>query len=167
MISSKVSFGYPDKYSYEIPNEYLSGWRNFSGKIIVIKPFSHMLRLFQDSFIFREATSSHFISVTTSAHFPSNNFFRAAAFLRSSFFRTATSSQQLLFQNTYFFRAKLLPSSYLLIKESSLGQLVFGTATFLAKELFRIKISTEELLFWSRYFCIASTSSEDLHLGKS
>ena len=32
-----VGSGHPDRYSYEIPNEYLSGWGNLSGKIISIK----------------------------------------------------------------------------------------------------------------------------------
>ena len=37
MISSSVGSGHPVKYSYEIPHEYLSGWRNLPGKIILIK----------------------------------------------------------------------------------------------------------------------------------
>ena len=69
----------------------------------------------------------------------------------------------LFFQNSCFFRANLLPSSYL---GSSIGQLLFGAAVFLAKELFRIRISTEELLFRSRYFYTTSTFSEELHFGK-
>ena len=126
------------------------------------------MRLFQDSFIFGEAPSSHFFSVTASTQqllFRSSCFFRESRFLKSSFFRTVTSWQQLFFQNSYFFRAKLLPSNHLRIG-SSLGYLLFGTATFLAVELFRIKISTEELLFRSRYLYTASTFSEKLHFGK-
>ena len=37
MISSSVGTSILDDYSYEIPNEYLSGWGNLSGKIISIK----------------------------------------------------------------------------------------------------------------------------------
>ena len=37
MTSSSVGSGHPGKYSYEILHEYLSGWGNFSGKIILIK----------------------------------------------------------------------------------------------------------------------------------
>ena len=37
VISSLVGSGHPDKYSYEIPHEYLSVWGNLSGKIISIK----------------------------------------------------------------------------------------------------------------------------------
>ena len=37
IISSSVSFGHPDKYSYGILHEHLSGWRNLSKKIIFIK----------------------------------------------------------------------------------------------------------------------------------
>ena len=65
-------------------------------------------------------------------------------FLRGSFLRTF----RIFFQNSYFFRAKLLPSSHFLRMGSSLGQLLFRAATLLAKELFKIKISTEELVFW-------------------
>ena len=84
-------------------------------------------------------------------------------FLRCSFFRTVTYSmlisQQLFFQNSYFFRAKLLPRNHFLRIRRSLRQFLFGTATFLAEELFRIKIYTEELLLRSRcFFCT--------HIGK-
>ena len=94
--------------------------------------------------------------------------------LRSFFYRTVTYLLQLLFQKSYFFRVKFLPSGHFLRIsrhflriESSLGQFLFGTATFLVEDLFRIKISTEKLLFWSRYFCIASSFSEGQHFGKS
>ena len=109
MISSLVYSGHLGKYLHEIPHECLSGWGNLLGKIISIKrnhcsnlgffffkwrfSFSHILRLFQNSFIFGEASSSHFFRVTTSSHhflFRSSYFFRAAAFLRGSFFRIIT-----------------------------------------------------------------------------
>ena len=32
MIPSTVISGHPGKYSYKIAHEYLSGWRNLSGK---------------------------------------------------------------------------------------------------------------------------------------
>ena len=87
------------------------------------------------------------------------------------FWRTSLSEQPLLcssffFQNGYFFRAKLLPSSRFLGIGSSLGKLLFGPATFLVEEMFRMKISTEELLFRNRYFCTASMFSEQLLCGK-
>ena len=37
MVSSFVGTGYPGKYSYEIPHEYLSEWGNLSGKIISVE----------------------------------------------------------------------------------------------------------------------------------
>ena len=37
MTSSSVGSGHPGKYSYEILHEYLSGWGNLSGKIVLIK----------------------------------------------------------------------------------------------------------------------------------
>ena len=100
-----------------------------------------MLPLFQDNFVFGEATSSHFFRVTISTQqllFRSSYFFRTAAFF--SFFRTVTFSQQLFFQNSFFFRANRLQSSHFLRIGNSLRQLLFGTAIFL-EELFRIKIS--------------------------
>ena len=50
-ISSMVSSGYPDKYSYEIFHEYLPGGGNLSGKAALIKRnhYNHshnFLRLF-------------------------------------------------------------------------------------------------------------------------
>ena len=184
MISSSVSSGLPGKYSHEIPHEHLSGRANHSGEIISIKhnhqsnlgfffkwrfPFSHKQQLFQDSFVFGEATSSHFFRVTTSTQqllSRSSYFFRTAAFLRSSSSRTVTFSQ-FLFQNSFFFRAKPLQSKYFLRIGSYLGQLIFEIAIFLAQELLRKKRSTEELLFQSRYFCTASSFSGNLHIGKS
>ena len=62
-----------------------------------------MLPLFQDNFILGEATSSHFFRVTTSTQqllFRSSYFFRTAAFL--SFLRKVTFSQELFFQNSFF-----------------------------------------------------------------
>ena len=112
----------------------------------------------------------YFSNVTISTQqllFQSSYFFKAAAFGEKLLSRSVAYLQQLFFQNSYFFRAKLLLSSYHLRIGSSLGQLLFGTATFLAEDLFRIKISTEELLFRSRYFCIASTFPEEQHFGKS
>ena len=88
--------------------------------------------------------------------------FGAAVFF--SFLRTVTFSQQLFFQNGFFFMAKILQSSHFLRIKSSSWHLLFRTAIFF---LFRIKISKKELLFQSRYFCTVSTFSEKLHFGKS
>ena len=107
--------------------------------------FPHMLRLFQNSFIFREATYSHFFRVTTLTQqllFRSSYFFRAAAFFEELLFQNSH-----FFRSRYFFRIATFPSSYLLRRESSLGQLLFGTAYFLAEELFRIKISNKDYFF--------------------
>ena len=63
-----------------------SGWENLSGKAISIKynfPFSQISQLFQDSFIFGEATSPHFFKVTIRHN--------------SCFFGAAISSEQLVF----------------------------------------------------------------------
>ena len=102
---------------------------------------------FKDSSVFGEATSSHLFRVTTSTQqilSRSSYFFRTAAFLRSSTSRAVTFLQ-LLFQNSFFFRAKPL-QSFLRIG-SYLGQSLFEVAIFLAEELLTKKISAEELLF--------------------
>ena len=142
--------------------------RNHQFNLGIFSNGDHMLRLFQHSFIFGEGTSNFFRVITSTQQllFWSSCFFRASAFLTSSLSRAVNSLQQLFFQNSSFFTAKLLPSSHRLRIGSYFGQLSFGTATFLAKELFRIKISTEDLLFRSSYFCTASTISEVLHLAK-
>ena len=130
-------------------------------------PLAYMLPLFQDNFILVEATSSHFFRVTTSTQqllFRGSYFFRTAAVF--SFFRTVTFSQELFFQNSFFFGAKILQSSHFLRIGGSLQQLLFGTAIF-SEELFRIKISKKKLLFQSRYFCTASTFSEKLYFGEN
>ena len=95
------------------------------------------MRLFQDNFIYGEATFSQFFRVTTSTQQSLSRscyFFRTAAFLRSSFFRTVTFSL-LLFQISFIFRAKLLQSNYYLRIGSYLGQLL-SKQLFLAEELF-------------------------------
>ena len=127
-----ISSGHAGKYSCEIPHKYLlellgdffSKWRFL---------FSHMLQLFQNSFIFGEATYSHFFRVTTSTQqllFRSSYFFRAAAFFeellfqnchfsrRNYFFRTATFSEQnfyraVTFWERKFFKAVTFRNSYL------------------------------------------------------
>ena len=124
-----------------------------------------MLQLFQDNFIFRETTSSHFFKVATfgkTATFSEELFFLSSCFFL--LFRTATFSQQLFLQNSFFFRAKILQNSHVLRIRSPLWQLLSGKAIF---SLFRIKISKKELLFQSKYCCTVSTFSEKLYFGKS
>ena len=126
-----------------------------------------MLRLFQDSFIFGEATYSRVNYFVTTVSFSEQLFLQSSCFFEELFFqnnRFFLSSY--FFQNSYFFRATLLASSHSLRVESSSEQLLFGTGIFLTEELFRIKISTAELLFPSRCFCTASMFSEKLLFGK-
>ena len=66
--------------------------------------------------------------------FRSSYFFRADAF----FFRRINSSQQLFFPNSYFYRAKLIPSSHFLRIGSSLEQLdLFGAGIFQNTYIYR------------------------------
>ena len=112
-----------------------------------------MQQLFQNLLLY----SKHFFSaVITSEKLVrhSSYFFWEAIslelliFWNSNFFR---SFRSYCFQKTNVFRAKPLPSSYLLKIDSCSGQLLFRRIN-----LFRIKIYIAELLFWSRYFYIAS-----------
>ena len=118
--------------------------------------------IFQDNFLYGDATSSHIFRVTTSTqqlHFRRSYFFQSSCFFL--LFQSNHFLAELFFQNSFFFRANI---HFLRIKISSLWQLIFGTTNF---SLFRITISKKELLFQSRYFCTVSTFSEKLHFGKS
>ena len=126
-----------------------------------------MLPLFQDNFILGEATSSHFFRVTTSTQqllFRCSYFFRTAAF--------SPFSEQSLFRRSYFFRIASFSERNFYRAATSWEQEVlygsyFSEQLFFSEELFWIKISKKELLFQSRYFCTASTFSEKLHFGKN
>ena len=117
-----VVYGHSVKYSYEIPNEYLSG----SMAIFLLA----YVAIFSDSFIFGKATSSQFFRVP---------FFKVSQeffFRSSSFFRVAVFFEELFFQNSHFFqhffylfRAKRLPRNYTLRIGNSLVQLPLRTST--------------------------------------
>ena len=49
LFFSSIGSVHPGKYSYEIPYEYLSGWRNLLEKIISIErnPYSYLVSFFQ------------------------------------------------------------------------------------------------------------------------
>ena len=60
IISSSVCSGHYDKYSYEIPYEYLLGWGSLSGKIISIKrnDYFNLKYFFKWRFPFSDMTFS-------------------------------------------------------------------------------------------------------------
>ena len=123
MISSSFAYDQLVKYSYEIPNEYLSG-----PMVIFILAY---VAIYSDSFIFGKATSSHFFriaffKVSQELLFLSSFSSEQLPFQRSSFFRTVTFSQHIS-QNSYFFRVKLLSRNHTLRIGNSLVQLPFGT----------------------------------------
>ena len=103
----------------------------------------------------------------TTIYFPNSYFFKAVLFSTAAFSNLFTSSQEVFFQNSNYFRVKLIPSSYLLGIDSSLGQPLFQ------RMIFRIKI--EELLFRSRYFYTVvatfstnkANSPKEIHFKKS
>ena len=97
----------------------------------------------------------------------SNKLDTIVTLLGQLFLQSSCSFEELLFQNSYFFRVTLLPSSHFVRTENSLGQLLLGTATFSAEELFKIKISTGKLFFRTRYFCQVATFQKSYILEKT
>ena len=86
----------------------------------------HMLRIFQNSFIFGEATYSHFFWVTNST--------QQLLFQSSCFF------EELLFQNSHFFR-----SSYLFRTVTFPERNFYQAGTFWEEKVFRA------VTFWNSY----------------
>ena len=151
-----VVYGHSVKYSYEIPNEYLSGSMAISLLAYVA--------IFSDSFIFGKATSSQFLRVT---------FFKVSQellFRSSSFFRADAFFEELLFQNSHFFPAFFSPEYLLVQSETSTqepnleNRKFFSAVTF--QNSYPQKTSTEELLFRSRFFCTTSTFSKKARFWK-
>ena len=101
-----------------------------------MKPVLHISRLFQDSFIFGEASPSNFFRVTVSIQqslFWSSYFFSVAAFLKGSVFERFISSNQLFFAAYLIFRSETSTKQSSLENRKFLRQLLFGTATILRR----------------------------------
>ena len=87
----------------------------------------------------------------------------------SHFFRVTTSTQQLLFQGSYFFRtAAVSPfSGQSPFRRSCFFRITsFSEELVFSEKLFRIKISKKEL-FQSRYFCTAQNFQKSYILEKT
>ena len=95
--------------------------------------FQHILRLFQDSFIFREATSSHFFNyIDTTVTLSEHLFLQSSCFfLRSSVFERVISSQHLFFQNINFQE-----------------QNFYRAATLCEQEVLQGRYFSQQSLFW-------------------
>ena len=116
--------------------------------------------VFQDSFIFGEASSLYFFRVTASTQqllFRSSYSFRAATVFEEFLFRNSRFfAAVIFFQNSCIFRVKHLPSSQFL--RIVLQDICFvGTATFLMKEV--VKILSCQVLLHSDNFFRADTFS--------
>ena len=101
-----------------------------------MKPVLHISRLFQDSFIFGEASPSNFFRVTVSIQqslFWSSYFFSVAAFLKGSVFERFISSNQLFFAAYLIFRSETSTKQSSLENRKFLRQLLFGTVTILRR----------------------------------
>ena len=90
-----------------------------------------MLRLFQDSFIFEEATSSYFFRVITLT--------QQLLFRSSYFFRSSTFFDELLFQNSHFFAAVIFSEQLLFQSETPTEPLLEN------RKFFRV------VTFWNSY----------------
>ena len=123
-----------------------------------MKPFLHISRLFQVSFIFGEASPSNFLRVTVlrqESLFWSSYFFSVVAFLKSSVFERFISLNQSFFAAYLIFRS-----------ETSTEQSFLENRNYFSG-LPRLKISLKELPCRSRYCYTGSAFLEELHLRKS
>ena len=132
MISSSVVYGHPVKYSYEIPNEFLSGSMtrccSIFGQFYLRK--SYFFTLFQ---------SNLFQSITTVI-------FSGQLFLQSSsFFEELLFSEQSLFLSIVFFRIATFSERNSTEKSHLENRKFFSAVTF--RNSYPQNISTEELLF--------------------
>ena len=122
-----------------------------------------MLRLFQNSFIFGEAT---FFTIFQSDYVETAVTFSEQIFFQSSccvlLFQNSHFSQQLFFQNSFFF-------SHFLRKRSSFWQLFFGTAVFPCLGWNYLKITTfsRQLLLHSTNFFRKATFWKKIIFQKS
>ena len=113
-----------------------------------------MSRLFRNSFIFGEASSSHFFMVTT---LTKQLFFRS-----SYFFRSSCLLKEFLFQNSHFFTAVIFSEQLLFqsktfteqpLTGSSLGQLLFEIGIVYNKNIYiRATFSKQVLLHSISFF---------------
>ena len=99
MILSSIGSVHPGKYSYEIPHEYSSGWRNLSGKTISMKrnPQSNLVSFLQIAIFLLADVATFSVNI---------DFGRSCFFtlFRSNYFdTTVTFSEQLFLQNSCFF----------------------------------------------------------------
>ena len=96
------------------------GWKNLSENIILIKrnhklnlefffkwrfPFSHMLRLFQDSFTFESNCFYATVTFSEQLHLQSICFFWGASFSEQSLFRSSYFLRETTFLERNFYRA--------------------------------------------------------------
>ena len=116
-----------------------------------------MLPLFQENFILGEVTSSYFFRVTTSTQqllFRDSYVFRIAAF--SPFSEQTLFRRSYLFRTASFFGVKLLQSKHFLKIRSSLRQLLFGKTTLSGRtvqnKFFKVGTSAQHQLFQKATF---------------
>ena len=158
MISLSVDSGQPGKYSCEVPHEHLEGSGNLSGKI-KRNGQSNLVSFFE-----KAISLLAYVATFSGLYFGRSYFF--TLFWSNYFYTTVTFSQELFFQNSFFFGGEILQSSHFLRIESSLRQLLFGAAIFFGGTV-QDKDIEKKLLFQRRYFCTASTISEKVCFRKN
>ena len=120
VISSLVGSGHPDKYSYQISHEYLSGKGNLSRKIYLI----NLLLLFQMVI----CLPAYLATFSGQLYFQRSYFF---TFLQSKYFdTTVTFSEQLSLQSSCFLGKLPFQKSLFLIAFIFSQYLIFRGQTF-------------------------------------
>ena len=146
MISASVIYCHPVKCSYEISDKYLS--------LSMAIPFLHMLRYFWAALFLEKLLLYNFTSfqINTRVTFPEQPFLQSRCFfLRSFFFETVTFSLHFFFfQNSYFQRAKHLPSNHILRIGNSFGIVTYSRGT-LSKQILLHSINFfKKARFWKK-----------------
>ena len=133
-------------------------------------PFSHIQRLFQGSFIFGDATFSHFFILTTLAQqslFRTNYFFRAAAFLGEFRFRNSHFTTAVIFSKCLLFRSETSTEQSLIKNGKFFKAFTFRNSYFFGKEIVQNK-DTYRMASFSKQVLLQSIAfSQELHFRKS
>ena len=115
----------------------LKNFANFKGKHLCWSLFLIKLQVLKLLVTVSTSSEQLFLLIKqfdTIITFSEQLFLKSILLWSSYFFRIVTSSQQLFFQNSYFFRAKLVPSRQFLVAASFSQQLLFRKAVRICLE---------------------------------
>ena len=162
MISSSVVYGHPVKYSYQIPDEFLSESMtrccNIFGQFYLRK--SYFFTLFQNnvskyhnSYFFGAALSSVQLLFLRSSFFQNSHFFSALFFSEQLLFQSENSTEKSHLENRKFFSAVTFRNSY--PQNISTEELLFRIIGSSAQHQIFQKIS--KAIFLLTYFFLRAT----------